>query len=164
MHSSRMRTVRSGSRLPGAGFFLPEGGASFWGVLLSLGGASFLEGGASFQGGCFPGVCVCFPGGASKRGVSQHALRQTTPLPLNRMTDRRKNITPTTSSRTVTIHSYLLVRSFQCKYYLVLLAIGKRRTKLKCVLIAGSLESAYSLIWGSHKIWGKGGGDTLDLL
>ena len=30
--------------------------------------------------------------------------------------------------------------------------------------IAGSLESAYSLIWGSHKIWGKGGGDTLDLL
>ena len=31
-------------------------------------------------------------------------------------------------------------------------------------MIAGSLESAYSLIWGSHKIWGKGGGDTLDLL
>ena len=30
--------------------------------------------------------------------------------------------------------------------------------------IAGSLELAYSLIWGSHKIWGKGGGDTLDLL
>ena len=30
--------------------------------------------------------------------------------------------------------------------------------------IAGSLESAYSLIWGSHKILGKGGGDTLDLL
>ena len=31
-------------------------------------------------------------------------------------------------------------------------------------IIAGSLESAYSLIWGSHKIWEKGGGDTLDLL
>ena len=31
-------------------------------------------------------------------------------------------------------------------------------------VFAGSLESAYSLIWGSHKIWGKGGGDTLDLL
>ena len=31
-------------------------------------------------------------------------------------------------------------------------------------VIAGSLESAYSLIWGSHKIWGKGGGDTFDLL
>ena len=26
------------------------------------------------------------------------------------------------------------------------------------------LGSAYSLIWGSHKIWPKGGGDTLDLL
>ena len=26
------------------------------------------------------------------------------------------------------------------------------------------LESAYSLIWGSHEIWGKGGGDTLALL
>ena len=32
------------------------------------------------------------------------------------------------------------------------------------VIIAGSLESAYSLIWGSHKISGKGGGDTLDFL
>ena len=31
-------------------------------------------------------------------------------------------------------------------------------------IVAGSLELAYSLIWGSHKIWGKGGGDTLDLL
>ena len=31
-------------------------------------------------------------------------------------------------------------------------------------IIAGSLESAYSLIWGSYKIWGKGDGDTLDLL
>ena len=35
---------------------------------------------------------------------------------------------------------------------------------VKLVLIAGSLESAYSLIWSSHKIWGKDGGDTLDLL
>ena len=31
-------------------------------------------------------------------------------------------------------------------------------------LLLAYLESAYSLIWGSHKIWGKGGGDTLDLL
>ena len=36
--------------------------------------------------------------------------------------------------------------------------------KCSTSLVAGSLESAYSLIWGSHKIWGKGGGDTLDLL
>ena len=26
------------------------------------------------------------------------------------------------------------------------------------------LESAYSLIWGSNEIWGKGGGDTLAFL
>ena len=31
-------------------------------------------------------------------------------------------------------------------------------------LLLARLESAYSLIWGSHKIWGKGLGDTLDLL
>ena len=31
-------------------------------------------------------------------------------------------------------------------------------------LLLAHLESAYSLIWGSHKIWEKGGGDTLDLL
>ena len=35
---------------------------------------------------------------------------------------------------------------------------------LKFQLLLARLESAYSLIWGSHKIWGKGGGDTLDLL
>ena len=32
------------------------------------------------------------------------------------------------------------------------------------MIITGSLESAYSLIWVSHKIWGKGGGDSLALL
>ena len=31
-------------------------------------------------------------------------------------------------------------------------------------LLLSHLESAYSLIWGSHKISGKSGGDTLDLL
>ena len=31
-------------------------------------------------------------------------------------------------------------------------------------LLLAHLESAYSLIWGSHEIWGKGGGDTLALL
>ena len=31
-------------------------------------------------------------------------------------------------------------------------------------LLLARLESAYSLIWGSHEIWGKGGGDTLALL
>ena len=28
-------------------------------------------------------------------------------------------------------------------------------------LIAGSLESAYSLNWGAQEIWGNGGGETL---
>ena len=31
-------------------------------------------------------------------------------------------------------------------------------------LLLAHLESAYSLIWGSHEIWGKGGGHTLALL
>ena len=35
---------------------------------------------------------------------------------------------------------------------------------LESRLLLAHLESAYSLIWGSHKIWGKGGGDTLALL
>ena len=39
-----------------------------------------------------------------------------------------------------------------------------KASDVNIAIIAGSLESAYSLIWGSHKIWGKGGGDTLDLL
>ena len=32
------------------------------------------------------------------------------------------------------------------------------------IIIAGSLESAYSLNWGAREIWGKGGGETLALL
>ena len=31
-------------------------------------------------------------------------------------------------------------------------------------LLLAHLESAYSLIWGSHKIWSKGGGEPLVLL
>ena len=34
----------------------------------------------------------------------------------------------------------------------------------KARFLLARLESAYSLIWGSHKILGKGGGDTLALL
>ena len=30
-------------------------------------------------------------------------------------------------------------------------------------LLLAHLEAAYSLIWGSHEIWGKGGVDTLAL-
>ena len=38
-----------------------------------------------------------------------------------------------------------------------------REPKLPLV-IAGSLEAAYSLNWGAREIWGKGGGETLALL
>ena len=34
---------------------------------------------------------------------------------------------------------------------------------LQKIIIAGSLEAAYSLNWGAQKIWGKGGGETLAL-
>ena len=44
--------------------------------------------------------------------------------------------------------------------------IGSLETKflLPVLFLLARLESAYSLIWGSHKICGKGGGDTLALL
>ena len=38
------------------------------------------------------------------------------------------------------------------------------RILLGYILVAGSLEAAYSLNWGAREIWGKGGGETLALL
>ena len=117
MHSSRMRTGRSltvcrsllprwgwgGVSAPGRGGLL-LGGVWSWGCLLP-GGASGL-GGVSAPGGCLlPGVGVsarggvCSWGGLFLRGVcswgvvSQHALRQTPPPPVNRVTHTCKNIT-----------------------------------------------------------------------
>ena len=88
MHSSRMCTGRSltvcRSLLPGGGCLLPEGGV--------------------YSGeGVYSGGGVCSQGGVCSWGVvSQHALRQTPPPPVNRMTDRCKNITlKTTSMRPV---------------------------------------------------------------
>ena len=46
---------------------------------------------------------------------------------------------------------------FICTFIVVFCWVNNR-------YFAGSLELAYSLIWGSHNIWGKGGGDSLDLL
>ena len=53
-------------------------------------------------------------------------------------------------------HMWKLVKNWfqKCIFY------GKFCEKL----LLACLESAYSLIWGSHKIWGNGGGNTLDLL
>ena len=75
MHSRRMRTVRCSDRLDGG--CLPGG---------------------CLPGGCLPGGClprgVSVQGGLPRRvcpgGLSQHALRQTTPL--DRMTDRCKTL------------------------------------------------------------------------
>ena len=44
------------------------------------------------------------------------------------------------------------------------LSRGSKEHVVFITIFAGSLESAYSLILGSHEIWGKGGGDTLALL
>ena len=98
MHSSRMRTGYSEtvcwSLLPGGvclvwGDCLIQGVCLVWGVVTDLGGVCLVRG-------------VCLVGGM----VSQHALRQTPPV--NRMTNRCKNITlATTSLRPVMIRFQL---------------------------------------------------------
>ena len=81
MHSSRMRTIRSGSRLSGGGG-ASRGGAS-GGVCATWKGV--LPGGVCFLGRC--GIPACTEADS----------------PVNRMTDRCKNITFATSLRTVII-------------------------------------------------------------
>ena len=83
----------------------PGGGLS-QGECLSRGvwsqGGVCSGGGVWSQGGCLSQGSG--PRGCLLGGVSQHALRQN-PLPVNRMTDRCKNITlATTSLRPVIIH------------------------------------------------------------
>ena len=106
--------VCSGGCLVHQGCLVP-GGAWSWGCLVqgrrSAPGGSALGGICSRGRGCFLRGCLV-PGGSAPRAVcsrgsalggggvvSQHALRQTPPV--NRMTDRRKNITFATSLRTV---------------------------------------------------------------
>ena len=99
---------------PSWGGVPPSWGVSFLGGASFLGGVSFLGGRASFwvvpPWGVPPSWGVSLVGGLLGRGVSlaegvsQHALRQTTPPPpVNRITHRCKNITlATTSLRPVT--------------------------------------------------------------
>ena len=106
MHSSRMRTVLNSSHLLGvsaqAGVcpagsvqgYLPrcyvyrrrvsDWGVSAWGVWGCL-----HRGCLSVWGVCLGGAC---PGGCLPGGVSKHALGLTPPPPVDRMTDRCKNI------------------------------------------------------------------------
>ena len=95
MQSSRMRTDRSltvcRSLLPGGGCLLWEGsapgGVSALGRCLLLGGVCS---GGSTPGGVSASRGVSAPRGVCSWGggvvVSQHALRQTPPPPVNRMT------------------------------------------------------------------------------
>ena len=101
--SSRMRTTRSSSRLPGGGrvcLGCVHLGASAWGWCLPRGCLPMEE---CLPRGCLPrGQCLprggCLPRGCLPRGVSAGgdicpgSVWQT-PLPVNRMTDRCKNIT-----------------------------------------------------------------------
>ena len=124
MHSSRMRT---GHSLTICQSLLPKGGVCSMGAVCSWGvsapggclllgdvcsggvcsGSCLLQGvcsgGVSAPGGVLSGGCLLLGGllwGVSVPGgcvVSQHALRQTPP-PVNRMTDRCKNIILATTS------------------------------------------------------------------
>ena len=133
MRTGRSLTV-SWSLLPGGrgvsasrGGLLPGGVCSQGGlppVGLSAPGRGVcsrgcLPPGVSASGGCLlPGVCVCLWGGLLLGGclllggvhswgvVSQHALRQTPP-PVNRMTNRCKNITLATTSLRPVIMNHL---------------------------------------------------------
>ena len=105
MHSSRMRTSRS---LTVCCSLLPGGGCLLWGVgLLPGGGVCLVWGVCLVRGGLVPGGGGSGPGGVGlvlgvclvrgglvwgglpgRGGVSQHALRQTSP-PVDRILDTR---------------------------------------------------------------------------
>ena len=94
-----------------------SGGCLLLGVSV-LGGVcsgGVYSGGVSALGGLLRGVrgCVCSEGGLLWGGVcvvSQHALRQTPPPPPRGQTDPCKNITFTTSLRTVKIQQHYIRR------------------------------------------------------
>ena len=85
------------------------------------------SGGGTWSGG---GVCsggVSAPGGVPGLGglVSQHALRQNPPPPVNRMTDRCKNINlvttllrPVTMTIPFTIDDHVLMETIPAEYFL----------------------------------------------
>ena len=87
-----------GLPVPGGGLPGPWGG----GLVPDLGGSAWSRGSACSRGGLpGPGGVYLVWGGlvpGSGGVVSQHALRQNPPPPVNRMTNRCKNITLATTS------------------------------------------------------------------
>ena len=73
-------------------------------------------------------VAISLAGGVSLAGgwVSQHALKQTPPPPMNRMTDRCKNITLATTSLRPVITEYHF-NKWMCWYFLILTQLNKWR-------------------------------------
>ena len=114
--------MRTGRSLTVCWSLLP-GGCLLRGGVCS-GGVSALGGGVCSQGGCLlpggvsalGGLCllrgVCSRGVSAPGGVSQHALRQIPPPPVNRMTNRCKNITLATTSLRPVIKKKLATRTF----------------------------------------------------
>ena len=122
MHSSRMRTGRS---LTACCSLLPGG------VLPGLGGVCLVPGGFSRPGGGgLPGR-----GGSAWSGgmVSQHALRQTPPV--NRMTNRLKNITLARTSLRPVINQ---------KYY---------SYKTNCTILCSDRERILDLTHHEDDLW-----------
>ena len=92
MHSSRMRTIRSSSSLPRGVGVCPVGSVSPAGLPLTRGVSASDQGGVSAQEG---DVCLGVSAwGCLLRGcISQHALGQTSPSPMDKITDACENIT-----------------------------------------------------------------------
>ena len=99
MHSSRMRTIRNSSHLPGVS--APKGGCLLPGGLPGLGvpGPGGSAPGGLVWGGLVLGGCLLWGGLLWGCGIPTYTEADP---PVNRMTDRCKNITFATSLRTVT--------------------------------------------------------------
>ena len=108
---------------------VPGGVSDPGGWCLTRGGLPGL-GGCLIQGGLIQGVLP----GPRGEGVSQHALRQNPPPPVNRMTNRCKNITlATTSLRPVInqakyfmIYSVTVMKGLSRKFYVLTDVVHKR--------------------------------------
>ena len=114
----------------GGGMSAPRGVSVPRGCLLG----SLLSRGCLFPGGCLLlGGCV-YSQGVCSQGVvvSQDALRQTPPPPVNRMTDRCKNITLATTSLRPVIKNFKNVLTFTWRWRHALRGAGDISRNWKC--------------------------------